>query len=233
MLLFALEVSFETLSSLLSACGDSSDDSSSNPANNSTCTTEAQSTADYTVTFNATWSSDTHPNDSFPGDPHFSPLVGALHNSDYSMWKEGEKASAGIKQMAETGATTSLKSEIEGKVSEGSVDQFLVASGPFDSPGNTSISFTAGDPCSLLSLTSMIAPSPDWFVGIADLDLYEGDSWLESQTITLYAWDAGTDSGTGYESSNAAETDPKAIAKFDSSPLKEGTAIGTFVIEKQ
>jgi Spondin_N len=34
--------------------------------------------ATYRVTFNATWSSKTHPHDGFPAHPMFSPLVGGI-----------------------------------------------------------------------------------------------------------------------------------------------------------
>jgi hypothetical protein len=37
--------------------------------------------ARYRLTFNATWSAQTHPND-FPPSPHFSGLIGMTHNSN-------------------------------------------------------------------------------------------------------------------------------------------------------
>lgn len=49
-------------------------------------------TVTYKVTFNATWSEETHPDD-FPPNPHFSGLIGASHNDEVSFWKEGELAS--------------------------------------------------------------------------------------------------------------------------------------------
>ena len=48
----------------------------------------------------------THPN-AFHFAPtkigHFSPLVGASHRSDYSLWMSGMKASQGVKNVAEMG----------------------------------------------------------------------------------------------------------------------------------
>ena len=45
----------------------------------------ADSTADYTVSFEAIWSSGTHPTN-FPPNPHFSPLIGATHNASVVFW---------------------------------------------------------------------------------------------------------------------------------------------------
>lgn len=44
-----------------------------------------------------------------------------------------------------------------------------------------------------------IGPSPDWVVGVSGLDLCQKDcSWIESITIDLYPYDAGTDNGISY-----------------------------------
>jgi hypothetical protein len=43
------------------------------------------------------------------------------------------------------------------------------------------------------------APSPDWFVGVAALNLcLRNCSWTDSKVIPLYPWDAGTDGGITY-----------------------------------
>lgn len=46
----------------------------------------------------------------------------------------------------------------------------------------------------------MISPSPDWFVGISNLELCQEDGkWVENKIIDLYPWDAGTDKGMTYD----------------------------------
>ena len=68
-------------------------------------TYECQGVAQYGLTFYGMWSNMTHPN-AFPYTPeigHFSPLVGASHRSDYSLWMSGMAASDGVKNVAETG----------------------------------------------------------------------------------------------------------------------------------
>jgi hypothetical protein len=54
----------------------------------------------------------------------------------------------------------------------------------------------------------MIAPSPDWFVGVSNFDLCENGEWITNRSIDLYPYDAGTDSGVNYTSPNQ-DTNPK------------------------
>lgn len=55
----------------------------------------------------------------------------------------------------------------------------------------TSGTFTADRFHSFVSVTSMIAPSPDWFTGVRDIDLCNGSSWRSSVTLALNLYDAG------------------------------------------
>lgn len=56
----------------------------------------------YNLTFLGMWNKNDHPTD-FPDGAHFSPIIGASHDSNYKMWGPGIKASEGIKTVAETG----------------------------------------------------------------------------------------------------------------------------------
>ena len=58
---------------------------------------------------------------------------------------------------------------------------------------------------SKVSIITMLAPSPDWFIGIDSLDLCDNGKWRESMNITMLPpWDAGTEGGTGFSTSNTA-----------------------------
>ena len=59
--------------------------------------------ANYTLSFYGLWKQDRHPKTTIPDNAHFSPLVGCSHGSDYVMWRVGEKASPGVKLVAERG----------------------------------------------------------------------------------------------------------------------------------
>ena len=58
----------------------------------------------------------------------------------------------------------------------------------------------------LVSFISMIAPSPDWFLGVRDFNLCNTTTgeWVDSKGRDLPLYDAGTDSGPLFNSSNMA-----------------------------
>ena len=60
---------------------------------------------------------------------------------------------------------------------------------------------------SMVSLITMIAPSPDWFVGVDSYDLCGMNGWKEKVTMDLLPWDAGTEDGLTYKLDNT-ETNP-------------------------
>ena len=60
--------------------------------------------AKYTLTFQAEWTRERHAD--FPSNPHFSSVVGCSHNATYVMWRPGENATTGVKNVAETGKTS-------------------------------------------------------------------------------------------------------------------------------
>ncbi len=74
----------------------------------------------------------------------------------------------------------------------------------------------------------MIAPSPDWFVGVHDLSLRQGGEWRSEVTAQLFAYDAGTDSGASYTSPNQATQPQTPIQRIQSSPFDSSTPLGTF-----
>ena len=55
---------------------------------------------------------------------------------------------------------------------------------------------------SMVSLITMIAPSPDWFVGVDSYDLCGMNGWIENVTMDLLPWDAGTENGLTYSLDN-------------------------------
>ena len=68
---------------------------------------------------------------------------------------------------------------------------------------------------SKVSIITMLAPSPDWFIGIDSVDLCDNGTWRESMNVTMLPpWDAGTDDGTGFSSTNAATNPPVNITEI-------------------
>jgi hypothetical protein len=186
--------------------------------------------ASYKVTFEADWSEETHPQD-FPSNPHFSGLVGATHDQEGRLWKPGELATPGIESMAETGAKSTLLNEVDDLIAEGTARSALSGGGIGVSPGVVSLEFEISQPFPLVSLTSMIAPSPDWFVGVDSLSLRSGGRWLNEVVVELPPYDAGTDSGSTYNSANRATNPPEPIFLIEESPVGNGVPIGRFRFE--
>ncbi len=192
------------------------------------------SSAKYRLTFNATWSSTTHP-DRFPNNPHFSGLIGATHNNQGQFWEPGGLATRGMENMAETGSKSPLQTEIQTAIQSGWADTLISGGGIGLSPGSVSVEFTMNSSHSHLTLVSMIAPSPDWFIGVHGYNLRPEGTWLDEAVIDLDPYDAGTDSGINYTSANS-DTIPKApISRLNTPPvLNEGAvaAFGTFQLQR-
>jgi len=162
--------------------------------NEPTPTLTASASATYTLTFDALWSVDTHPN-AFDASAHFSPFIAYTYDStnEGKIFLPGDLASAGMEEMAETGATTLLEGEIDVLIAAGRVGTFTKGQ-RIDSPGVDTGELELSQTYSHVIFVSMIAPSPDWFVA-TDINLFENGQWVEELEIPLVSYDSGTDSG--------------------------------------
>jgi spondin-1 len=81
--------------------------------------------------------------------------------------------------------------------------------------GKTFAVFRVDSDHHLVSLVSMISPSPDWFVGVSGLELcLSNGSWVDEKILNLYPYDAGTDSGPTYTSSDSPTIPREAIRRI-------------------
>ena len=195
-----------------------------------------ENTARYRVVFESSWSSTTHALN-FPGGPHFSGLVGAVHNEQVIFWELGQLASDGIEVMAETGSKASLRTEVDFAMAAGHALSLVDGSGIGNSPGSVEIEFDVNQEYPQVTVVSMLAPSPDWFVGVHNLDLRDGDGFTDSLTVDLALYDAGTDSGPRYGSSNDDTDPPETITLLTSestdTPFIDGKpVVGQFIFTK-
>ena len=194
----------------------------------------APATASYRVTFQATWAAATHPDD-FPSSAHFSPLVGGTHAAGVTFWREGAFATEGIKDMAERGLTSTLSAEIATAIAAGTAGQVVTGGNIGGSPGLATAEFEVSQSFPLVTLVSMIAPSPDWFVGVSSEPLYANNVWVEERRFELVPWDAGTDSGVTFMSPDLVSAPRAPIARIVTAPLSPGgriTPLGTFTFTR-
>ncbi len=163
--------------------------------------------AEYELIFDSTWSPETHPTN-FPVNEHYSGLIGGTHNDQVHFWREGEIASDGIEWMAELGGTSKLTNEVQAAITAGNAGSVVTGPSLPTSPLAVSTTFTATQAFSHITITTMIAPSPDWFIGLDSEPLFVGGDWIRSHAIQVQPMDAGTDSGVTYGSPNL-DTQPR------------------------
>jgi len=163
----------------------------------------AADTAQYSVTFTRHWTEKTHPFE-YPEaglltGPHFSGLIGASHDGAYKIFKEGARPTPGLEKLSEEGKHSPLDAEIKAAIAAGKAGA-LFETGPIrEDMGSESTEVTVNRKFPMVSAVAMIAPSPDWFAGAADVNLMEGGKWVATKTVDLYAYDAGSDDGKTYK----------------------------------
>ena len=81
-----------------------------------------------------------------------------------------------------------------------------------DSPGAAMATFNVEPSHALVTLVTMVAPSPDWFLGVSGLNLRSNGSWVQELTVDLFSYDAGTDSGLNFTSPNSNTNPQEPIA---------------------
>ena len=189
------------------------------------------STAEFTLTFAINWSTANNGQDPLPSGAHFTTLAGATHNQNYIVWAPGGTASPGVESLAETGSISTLRTEVAAQISAASptADQFVsLGGGGAVFSRNTTISVSGSFP--LVSLASMLAPSPDWFVGLSGASLLNDDcSWKDSVTQDLRVYDAGSEQDiTPFSLGN-----PNQSPKMPIAPLAGSSTIGFQESENQ
>lgn len=194
----------------------------------------AQEAAKYRLELELTWSSETHPHE-FPADAHFSDLIGVTHDSRYVMFDDGLTASSGLELLAENGRASILEAELAEAKRRNRIGSVFEAEGLRTVPGTMSAELDIHTDHHLVSFTTMIAPSPDWFTGLAGIDLAPAGQWLNRVELSLWAWDAGTDSGGSYAAPDA-DTQPRASVRLLATPhVLEGAGlrpVGTARLER-
>jgi len=196
----------------ITICEEKVEEEEENIINEECCACEE---AKYEVMFQGLWSKETHPRD-FPSSAwllHFSDVIGASHDISYRVWEAGGYASKGLTQVAKWGSPRTLESEL--KAESKHIRTIIKARGLWhpNVNGKTFAIFRTDSKNHLVSLVSMLGPSPDWIVGVSALEMCQANcTWLDRKDIYLYPWDAGVDSGISYESPDKP-TDPSEPIK--------------------
>jgi len=175
----------------------------------------AQEGAQYTITFTRLWTGTSHPFE-YPKQglltgPHLSGLIGCSHGGGYTLFKVGTPPTPGLENLSENGKHSPLDAEIKAAIAAGKAGA-LFETGPIRDAAKTettTVRVTDANPT--VSAVAMIAPSPDWFAGAADVTLKEDGKWVDTKTVEMFAYDSGGDDGTTYEAADK-DTSPKKPA---------------------
>lgn len=184
----------------------------------------------YELSFDALWSATDHPTNfpagewpALPGAAHYSPIIGASHKEAMTIWNLGDMANEGVENVAETGNRAVLETMVDG--SPNVLSKILHPAG-FATPDVTisPLTFQVNDEYPLVSFVTMIAPSPDWFTGVSRLDLRDANGYVDSMSIDLFAYDAGTEDGTLFVTDNPDTSPQGVISMVDQAAIFGGTA---------
>ena len=87
----------------------------------------------------------------------------------------------------------------------------------------------------LVTLVSMLGPSPDWFIGVSGLNLRDGNRWKEIVEVDLYPYDGGSRSRDNEFALFGPVEDPqlpiRLITDDDDTLLLGSLPIGRFTFE--
>lgn len=160
--------------------------------------------ASYSVTVESFWFVEDYPQ-GFPVDAHLSYIGGATHNAAVSFWEPGGTVSPGMEDMAETGRISLfLADDVTPAIENGTADstiarrEYIFSSPEAFADGNVNVATFDVEmqrAWPRVTLVTMLGPSPDWFVGVDGLPLYEEGAWRDTVAVDLPLYDGGSKSG--------------------------------------
>src|SRR5438105_14947244 len=100
--------------------------------------------AEYTLIVKSLWTKSNFPLD-YPDDAHFSGLIGASHNSRYSIFAIGRKPTRGLERLYEEGKHSPLNDEIQAAIDAGNA-LLLVETGGLKNWKDTMVTTVRVDP---------------------------------------------------------------------------------------
>ena len=155
----------------------------------------------------------TSPQFSVPTGAHVTTLIGMIHSGDTLLWKEGNLATAGLEDVAEVGSITKMNQEIDAIITKNkALSKFQITAPLITGIAETTLIFNTAFP--YISFASMIAPSPDWFMGISSVRLFENNKWLDELDLNIRVYDAGTEDGDVFGYNNPSTFPQQPVAQL-------------------
>lgn len=164
--------------------------------------------AKYKITFVSDWGSDQQ-KINFPANPHTGNMFLITNNGQVQLFDVGTNASTAISNTAMFGTINDLQQLYKYNTNVGTI-----ATNPvLMTPGKSSFFIDVYNDKPYLSFVTMVAPSPDWFTGTpkAGVNLLAQNDWVKNISVPLYVYDAGTDSGQGFNTEHYIQNQPNPV----------------------
>lgn len=166
---------------------------------------------EYSMEFQYQWEESTHPI-AYPFRPAWSSVVASTHSLGFKMWSPEFYASQGLKMLADTGSIDEVRGEASRSLS---VFKTAILEELLEGVGQRSGTITVNEDYSLFSAVVKARPSPDWFSGVRDVELCQDGKWVDSVSLPLRLFDAGTNTGTAYADRGAPDSQPITVVDQD------------------
>ncbi len=167
---------------------------------NETSTPKTDSTASYKMILTGIWKMPQHV---VPASDHFTDFVGLVHSDACGLFKLNTLASKGVEDIAERGNPFEINKEMDDYINANkALSKFLVTLPNITAKDSITLHVTIKN--SRISFQSMIAPSPDWFVGLDSYNLMQDGKWVTDISLPIYGYDAGTEDGDVFGYANPA-----------------------------
>lgn len=152
-----------------------------------------------------------------PADAHWARLIAVAHDARYMMFRDGLTASTGMALVATNGRVSIMEAELAEAARRRRTGPPVVLPGVDAGVAQFAFDLTVTPDWPLVSLSTMLAPSPDWFSGVDSVDLREAGGWRDTHVVPMFVWDAGADSGPDYASPDQ-ETQPRESVRLSVHP---------------
>lgn len=172
----------------------------------------------------------------------FSPMIAAAHSNRFSILTVRGYASKQVQAIAETGNNSPLIRVLRRTRREKNGVRSYSASAAPTMPGkHTTVRVRVNCRHPFVTALAMIAPSPDWFVQISNVNLYSrrARKMIHGKSGNLIAYDAGTDDGQEFTPPSVTSLDIPTKPRKNIAPLIEdetdrfdGRVVGKFIIKR-
>lgn len=170
----------------------------------------------------------------------FGAPAGASHSNRVSILTVRGFASEAIEAVAEKGNSSLLVEAVTALRDSNEGVKTVIEGADLVLPGNsTTLQFDVDCEHPFISAVAMIAPSPDWFIAIANRDMTDSrGQFIKEKWGKFIAFDAGTDNGREFTDPSDLSLDMPTTPPLNIAPLVEdetdrfeGRVVGAYVMK--